>query len=104
LSLRNTARLLALFREYEGLIDRVKLVVNRCDSWECQINPKKAEETLKMPLTWSIPNAAKFFQEARLKGAPLGEIAKGSRPHHVFLDMARAMRPAAAAASTKPRR
>jgi pilus assembly protein CpaE len=104
LCLRNTARLLALFREYEGLIDRVKLVVNRSDSWECQILPKKAEETLKMPITWSIPNAAKFFQEARLKGAPLGDIAKGSRPHQVFLDMARSLRPTTVEASTKPRR
>ena len=55
LCLRNTARLLALFREYEGLIDRVKLVVNRGDSWECQINPKKAEETLKMPIIVEHP-------------------------------------------------
>ncbi len=104
LCLRNTARLLALFREYEGLIDRVKLVVNRGDSWECQINPKKAEETLKLPITWSIPNAAKAFQEARLKGVPLGDVAKGSRPHHVFLDMARSLRPAVAAETAKPRR
>jgi pilus assembly protein CpaE len=104
LCLRNTARLLALFREYEGLIDRVKLVVNRCDSWECQIKPEKAEETLKMPISWSIPNSAKFFQEARLKGLPLGDVAKGSRPHHVFLDMARSMRPVATELSAKPRR
>jgi pilus assembly protein CpaE len=106
LCLRNTARLLALFREYEGLIDRVKLVINRSDSWECQILPKKAEETLKMPINWSIPNAAKLFQEARLKGVPMGEIAKGSRPHQVFLEMAGSLRPAAAAAEakSKPRR
>jgi pilus assembly protein CpaE len=104
LSVRNTARLLALFREYEGLIDRVKLVVNRCDSWECQIIPKKAEETLKLPITWSIPNSAKIFQEARLKGAPVGDIAKGSRPHQVFLDIARSLRPAASESSKKPRR
>jgi pilus assembly protein CpaE len=104
LCLRNTARLLGLFREYEGLIDRVKLVVNRSDSWECQINPKKAEETLKLPISWSIPNSAKLCQEARLKGVPLSEIAKGSRPHHVFLDMARSLRPAAAEDRAKPRR
>ena len=104
LCLRNTARLLGLFREYDGLIDRVKLVVNRSDSWECQINPKKAEETLKMPISWSIPNSAKAFQEARLKGVPLGDVAKGSRPHQVFLEMARSLRPVAAEVSTKPRR
>ena len=94
--LRNTARLLGLFREYDGLIDRVKLVVNRSGSWECQISPKKAEETLKMPISWQIPNAAKAFQEARLKGVPLAEVAKGSRPHQVFLEMARSLRPSAA--------
>jgi pilus assembly protein CpaE len=104
LCLRNTAKLLGLFREYEGLIDRVKLAVNRSDSWECQINPKKAEEILKMPISWSIPNSAKAFQEARLKGVPLCEVAKGSRAHQVFLEMARSLQPLAATDSPKPRR
>jgi pilus assembly protein CpaE len=102
--LRNTARLLGFFREYDGLIDRVKLVVNRSDSWECQINPKKAEETLKMPISWNIPNSAKAFQEARLKGVPLIDVAKGSRAHQVFLEMARALRPVVADSASKPRR
>ena len=104
LCLRNTARLLSLFREYEGMIDRVKLVVNRSDSWECQINPKKAEETLKLPISWYIPNSAKAFQEARLKGVPLSDVARGSRPHQVFLEMARGLRPVVADPSSKPRR
>jgi pilus assembly protein CpaE len=104
LCLRNTARLLGLFREYDGFIDRVKLVVNRSDSWECQINLKKAEEILKMPVSWSIPNSAKAFQEARLKGVPLSEVAKGSRPHQVFLEMARSLQPLVATDSPKPRR
>ncbi len=80
LCLRNTARLLGLFREYEGLIDRVKLVVNRSDSWECQINPKKAEEILKMPISWSIPNSAKAFQEARLEGSSPERGRQGKPP------------------------
>ncbi len=104
LCLRNTARLLGLFREYDGLIDKVKLIVNRSDSWECQINPRKAEEILKTPISWNIPNSAKAFQEARLKGVPLSEVARGSRPHQVFLEMARSLRPTAGHESTKPRR
>lgn len=104
LCLRNTARLLGLFREYDGLIDKVKLIVNRSDSWECQINPKKAEEILKMPISWNIPNSAKAFQEARLKGVPLSEVAKGSRPHQVFLEMARSLRPVVGNDVAKPRR
>ena len=30
--------------------------------------PAKAEETLKMPISWQIPNATKIFQAARIKG------------------------------------
>ena len=58
-----------------------------------EISPAKAEETLKMPISWQIPNATKIFQAARIKGAPVADVAKGSRPHQVFLEMARAVRP-----------
>jgi len=102
--LRNTARLLGLFREYEGMADRVKLVANRAGSFPWEISQKKAEETLKMPISWQIPNAAKTFQEVRIKGAPLAEIGKGSRAHQAFLEMARSLRPAAANVASKPRK
>ncbi len=92
--MRNTVRLLNLFREYEGLAERVKVVANRVGSFEWEIGLKKAEATLKMPISWQIPNAAKQFQEAILKGVPLVELAKGSRPHHVILEIARALGPA----------
>ena len=93
--LRNTSRLIGLFREFDGLADRVKLVVNRSGSRESEISLKKAEETLKMPISWQIPNASRTFQEARIKGVPLAEVAKGSRPHQVFLEIARSLSPAA---------
>jgi pilus assembly protein CpaE len=102
--LRNTSRLIALFRQFEGLAERVKLVVNRSGSLESEISLKKAEETLKIPVSWQIPNASRTFQEARSKGAPLAETAKGSRPHHVFLDIARSLSPAPAESVSKPRR
>jgi pilus assembly protein CpaE len=91
--LRNTTRLLTLLREYDGMAERVKLVVNRSGSRECQISLQKAEDTLKMPISWQIPNAAKTFQEARIKGTPVGEIAKGTPPHQVFLEIARSFKP-----------
>ncbi len=93
LCLRNTARLINLFRQFEGLADKVKLVANRVGSFESEISLKKAEEILKMPISWQIPLANKVFQEARIKGAPLGDVARGSRPHQVFLEMARALWP-----------
>ena len=91
--LRNTSRLIGLFQQFDGLVDRVKLVVNRTGSTDVEISQAKAEETLKMPISWQIPNATKLFQAARINGAPIADVAKGSRPHQVFLEIARAMRP-----------
>ncbi|MHB1557629.1 MAG: AAA family ATPase [Isosphaeraceae bacterium] len=93
--LRNTARMIGLLQQFEGLADRIKLIVNRAGSTENEISQAKAEETLKLPISWQIPNATKIFQAARIKGTPLADVAKGSRPHQVFLEMARALRPAA---------
>ncbi len=92
--LRNTSRLIGLFRQFDGLAERVKLVANRSGSLESEISLKKAEETLKMPISWQIPNASRPFQDARIKGVPLAEVAKGSRAHQVFLEIARSLRPA----------
>jgi pilus assembly protein CpaE len=102
--LRSTARLLSLFRESDGLADRVKLIVNRGGSFDNEISQKKAEETLKLPISWQIPNAGKVFQEARIKGMPIGEVARGSRAHLAILEIARSLRPANANESLKPRR
>ena len=102
--LRNTARLLNLFQQFEGMADRVKLVVNRAGSAESEISLKKAEETLKMPISWQIPLAVKPFQNARIRGVPLGEVAAGSRPHQAILEIARALRPAPSSESKKPRK
>jgi pilus assembly protein CpaE len=102
--LRNTSRLIGLFRQFDGLADRVKLVANRTGSLETEISLKKAEETLKMPVSWQVPNSSRPFQDARNKGVPLSEVAKGSRAHHVFLEIARSLRPAAEAPSSKPKR
>jgi pilus assembly protein CpaE len=102
--LRNTARLIQLFQQFEGLTDRVKLVINRCGSSDAEISQAKAEETLKMPISWQIPNATKIFQAARIKGTPIGDAAKGTRPHQLFLEMARAVRPPTEEAAAKPQR
>jgi pilus assembly protein CpaE len=92
-SLRNTTRLIGLFQQFDGLVDRVKLVVNRAGSSDTEISQAKAEETLKMPISWQIPNATKVFQAARIKGTPVADVAQGSRLHQVFLEMARSLRP-----------
>ena len=92
--LRNTARLLSLFREYEGMADRVKLVANRAGSFPWEISQKKAEETLKMPITWQIPNAAKTFQgDSHRKVRRSRKWPRVAAAHQVFLEMARSLRP-----------
>jgi pilus assembly protein CpaE len=92
--LRNTARLLNLFKQFDGMVERVKLVVNRSGSSESEISLKKAEETLKMPISWQVPVAYKAFQNARIRGVPISDVAAGSKPHQAFLEIARALSPA----------
>jgi len=102
--LRNTSRLLNLFKQFDGMIDRVKLVVNRAGSVETEISLKKAEETLKMPITWQVPVAVKPFQNARIRGVPISEVASGSRSHQAILEIARALSPASSGESAKPKK
>jgi pilus assembly protein CpaE len=102
--LRNTSRLLNLFKQFDGMIDRVKLVVNRAGSVETEISLKKAEETLKMPITWQVPVAVKPFQNARIRGVPISEVASGSRSHQAILEIARALSPASSGESDKPKK
>jgi pilus assembly protein CpaE len=102
--LRNTSRLLHLFQQYDGLHDRLRLVVNRSGSHESEISAKKAEETLKMPISWHIPNSAKSVHSARAKGVPIEAVAPGSRVHQAILEIAKGVKPAPSQEQAKPRR
>jgi pilus assembly protein CpaE len=102
--LRNTARLMQLFQQFEGLPERVKLVVNRSGSHDSEISHKKAEETLRMPISFHVPNATKLFFAARAKGVPIDAIATGSKAHQAILQIARSVRPYPAVEEAKPRR
>ncbi|AGA26298.1 AAA family ATPase [Singulisphaera acidiphila] len=102
--LRNTARLLHLFQQFEGLTDRVRLVVNRSGAHDSEISLKKAEETLQMPVAWQIPNATKSFNLARARGVPLDEVASGSKAHQAILEIARSLRPYPVLEPSKPRK
>ena len=93
--LRNTARLLNLFRQFDGMIDRVKIVVNRVGSIENEISLSKAEETLMTPIFRQILNAPKPFQASRVKGAPLCDAAPGTRVQQDFVETAGALWPEA---------
>jgi len=87
--LRNSTRLMQLFRQYEGLADRVRVVVNRVGSSVTDISLKKAAETLNMPISWQIPNSFKVFSQARAKGVPIATESPGCRAHRAFVELAR---------------
>jgi pilus assembly protein CpaE len=89
--LRNTARLLQLFRQSEGLIDRVRVLVNRSGFRDCEISPKKAEETLNLPISWQVPNALHEFNQARARGVPLDVAAPGCRALRSLKEIARSL-------------
>jgi pilus assembly protein CpaE len=91
--LRNTARLLHLFEEFDGLTDRVRLVANRVGSHDSEISLKKAEETLRKPISWQMPNSTKVFHAARARGVPIDTVAPGSKAHQAMLQIARSLRP-----------
>lgn len=102
--LRNTARLLNLFKQFDGMSERVKLVVNRAGAVDSEISLKKAEETLRMPISWQVPVAVKQFQSARIRGVPLGDVASGTRAHQSILEVAKSLRPAHPGEAEKPRK
>jgi pilus assembly protein CpaE len=72
-SVRNSVRILHSMGEEGGLIDKVKIVLNRVgsDFLEGDISLKKAEETIGKPFFWQIPNDSKPMIGARAAGVPL---------------------------------
>lgn len=102
--LRNTARLLQLFQQFEGFTEKVRLVATRTGSHESEISLKKAEETLRMNVTWQVPNATKVVHAGRAKGVPLDTIASGSRIHQAILEIAKGLKPTPVDDAAKPRR
>lgn len=92
--LRNTARLLGLFKQFDGMMDRVKIVANRVGSSAGDVSVKKAIEALAMPITWQVPNDFRSFSEARAQGVMLEDVAKGGRAHRALLEIANAFSPA----------
>jgi pilus assembly protein CpaE len=97
--LRNSARLVQTFRQVEGMVDRVRVVINRADARLQDIGPKKVEETLKLPVSWQVPNASRDFATARARGVPLERVAPRGRATVAIAEIARALVPEAATAS-----
>ncbi len=73
--LRNVVRLLTSLESVEGVLDKVKVVVNRAGLEEGQISLKKARDTIGRDIFWQIPNNYRTMVEVRNNGVPLIEQA-----------------------------
>jgi pilus assembly protein CpaE len=69
--LRNVVRLLASLEHYEGVQEKVKIVVNRSGLDKSQISASKAEETIDREIYWRIPNNYSIISDCRNNGKPL---------------------------------
>jgi pilus assembly protein CpaE len=87
-SLRNVVRMLHTLGSEEALHDKVRVVMNRVGSEDCDITLKKAEETIGRPIFWQFPNDFKSMLGARNAGVPLLQHAPKSKIQTSFTDLA----------------
>jgi pilus assembly protein CpaE len=73
------------------MADKVKVVVNRVGSEECEITLKKAEETLGQQIFWQVPNDYKALLGARNAGLPLLQHAPRCKAHQSIVGLAAAV-------------
>ena len=77
-SLRNVVRMLGALDNDEQMGPKVQIVLNRVGS-DCDIEPRKAMETIGRPIYWEIPNDPKVILESRNQGIPLLQHAPKSK-------------------------
>jgi pilus assembly protein CpaE len=69
--LRNVVRLFSAFEAFEGVSNKVKVVVNRSGLDKTQISADKAEETIDREIYARVPNNYFVISECRNNGVPL---------------------------------
>jgi pilus assembly protein CpaE len=90
-SLRNVVRMLHTLSTEEALAEKVRVVVNRVGSDDCDITLKKAEETIGRPIFWQVPNDYRSMLGARNAGVPLMQHAPKSKIQQSLMDLAKTL-------------
>ena len=92
-SLRNVVRLMHVLGGEEGLVEKIRVVINRqgAEAIEEGISVKKAEEVIGKPIFWQIPNDSRSVIGARVAGHPLIKFAPKSAVQKGFVGLAQAM-------------
>ena len=86
--LRNVVRLMMSFAETEGLLDKIKIVVNRVGLETGHITLKKAQDTIGREIFAKLPNDYQAMVEARNNGVPLLEQAPKAKITQAIIDLA----------------
>ncbi len=90
-NLRNVVRLLKSFEAFEGMREKVKIVVNRAGQGNEPIRLKKAQETIGQEVFWQVPNDYRLMVEVRNNGMPLIEQAPRAGVTRSIVGMATAL-------------
>ena len=86
--MRNVVRLLTSLESYEGVNDKIRVVVNRAGLDKTQISSAKAEETIDREIFWRIPNNYGLISECRNNGIPLIQQSKNAAITHSINELA----------------
>ena len=89
--LRNVVRLMASFAEMDGILDKVKILVNRYGLETGQISLKKAQDTIGREIFWKLPNDYRTMVEVRNNGVPLIEQAPKAKLTLAIVGLAEAL-------------
>lgn len=77
--LRNVVRLNQYFEDYEGINDKVRVILNRMGIEDTQISMSKAKETIGREIFCQLPNDYQAMVESRNNGVPLIQQAPKAR-------------------------
>lgn len=89
--LRNVVRLMMSFDQYDGMKDKVKVVVNRTGLVNEHIGLKKAQETISSEIFAKVPNDYRSMAEARNNGVPLSVQAPKAAITQSVLELAKSL-------------
>jgi pilus assembly protein CpaE len=104
---RNLSRMFKALEGSDGLLDRLKVVLNRVGAKELGIPLDKAEETIGRGVFWQIPNDWQNVSASRAAGVPLVLHAPKSKASIALIRLAEALAggsPATAETNTTKRR
>src|SRR3569623_810274 len=97
--LRNVVRLMMSFGNMKGIVDKVKIVVNRVGLDNGNISLKKAQDTIGRELFWQLPNDNRTMVAVRYHGVPLVEQAPKAAITQAIINLAQAL---STGATTQP--